>query len=468
MGRRPMGRTAAPVVLALVVLLVAGFVSSSPPRTDRRPNIVLILTDDQSLDSLPHEPPVMPQLQSMMRDPADHWITFSNAFLNTPLCCPSRASILTGQYSHHTGVRTNYDGELLDESSTIATWLHAAGYRTGLIGKYVNGYPFGPSSYVPAGWDRWLVKRQGDQSTAYYRYVLIDQGFPEYRGDGPGNYSTDVYAGAAASFIRSAPPGRPFFLEVAPTAPHRPWTAAPRDVGALRGFPIANPPSLGEEDVSDKPAWVRGLRPPDAERRAELRADHRRSFETLLSVDDLVVQVIRALQVRDALANTVIVFMTDNGFSFGEHRWVGKTCAYDECIRTPFLVRFPGASSHVDPRLVSNVDLAPTFAELAGIEPPSPVDGMSLVPLLEEESSVPWRTGVLAEYVGDPKVPAWREVRTEDFAYVELATGETELYDLTGAIGPADPYELENRALDPAYAAVRARLSARLAALRAG
>jgi arylsulfatase A-like enzyme len=463
-----MGRTAAPVVLAFVVLLVAGFVPSSPPRTDRRPNIVLILTDDQSLDSLPHEPPVMPQLQSMMRDPADHWITFSNAFLNTPLCCPSRASILTGQYSHHTGVRTNYDGELLDESSTIATWLHSAGYRTGLIGKYVNGYPFGPSSYVPAGWDRWLVKRQGDQSTAYYRYVLIDQGFPEYRGDGPGNYSTDVYAGAAASFIRSAPPGRPFFLEVAPTAPHRPWTAAPRDVGALRGFPIANPPSLGEEDVSDKPAWVRGLRPPDAERRAELRADHRRSFETLLSVDDLVVQVIRALQVRGALANTVIVFMTDNGFSFGEHRWVGKTCAYDECIRTPFLVRFPGASSHVDPRLVSNVDLAPTFAELAGIEPPSPVDGMSLVPLLEEESSVPWRTGVLAEYVGDPKVPAWWEVRTEDFAFVELATGETELYDLTGAIGSADPYELENRALDPAYAAVRARLSARLAALRAG
>jgi arylsulfatase A-like enzyme len=468
MGRRPMGRTVAPVVLALVVLLVAGFVPSSPPRTDRRPNIVLILTDDQSLDSLPHEPPVMPQLQSMMRDPADHWITFSNAFLNTPLCCPSRASILTGQYSHHTGVRTNYDGELLDESSTVATWLHSAGYRTGLIGKYVNGYPFGPSSYVPAGWDRWLVKRQGGQSTAYYRYVLIDQGFPEYRGDGPGNYSTDVYAGAAASFIRSAPPGRPFFLEVAPTAPHRPWTEAPRDAGALRGLRISEPPSVGEEDVSDKPAWVRGLRPLDAQRRAELRADHRRSFETLLSVDDLVVQVIRALQVRGALANTVIVFMTDNGFSFGEHRWVGKTCAYDECIRTPLLVRFPGASSHVESRLVSNVDLAPTFAELAGIEPPSPVDGMSLVPLLEEESSTPWRTGVLAEYVGDPKVPAWWEVRTEDFAYVELATGETELYDLTGVIGSADPYELQNRAADPAYAAVRARLAARLAALRAG
>src|SRR5438094_373546 len=103
--------------------------------------------------------------------------------------------------------------------------------------------------YVPAGWDRWLVKRQGDQSTAYYRYVLIDQGFPDYRGDGPDNYSTDVYAAAAVSFIRSAPPGRPFFLEVAPTAPHRPWTEAPRDTGALAGFPIAAPPALGEWDV---------------------------------------------------------------------------------------------------------------------------------------------------------------------------------------------------------------------------
>lgn len=455
-------------LLAFVVLLVAGFVPSSPPPPDRRPNIVLILTDDQSPDSLPHEPPVMPQLQSMMEDPADHWITFSNAFLNTPLCCPSRASILTGRYSHHTGVRTNYDGERLDESSTVATWLHAAGYHTGLIGKYVNGYPFGPSSYVPAGWDRWLVKRQGDQSTAYYRYVLVDQGFPVYRGDGPENYSTDVYAAAAASFIRSAPSGRPFFLEVAPTAPHRPWTQAPRDAGAFAGLPMADPQSVGEEDVSDKPAWVQARSPMDAERRAQLRAIHLRSFEALLSVDDLVAAVIRALQDRGVLENTVVVFMTDNGFSFGEHRWVGKTCEYEECIETPFLVRYPGASSHVDPRLVSNVDLAPTFAELAGIEPPSPVDGMSLVPLLQGLSSAPWRTGLLTEYVGDRKVPPWWEVRTAGFAYVELATGETELYDLAGVIGSADPYELQNRAADPAYAAVRARLSAELAALRAG
>jgi len=468
MGRPTVRRTVAATLLALLVLLVAGFVPSSPPPPDRRPNIVLILTDDQSPDSLPHEPPVMPQMQSMMRDPADHWITFSNAFLNTPLCCPSRASILTGRYSHLTGVRTNDDGERLDESSTVATWLHAAGYHTGLIGKYVNGYPFGPSSYVPAGWDRWLVKRQGDQSTAYYRYVLIDQGLSVYRGDGPENYSTDIYAAAAVSFIRSAPSGRPFFLEVAPTAPHRPWTHAPRDAGAFTGLPIAESPSVGEEDVSDKPAWVQARSPMDAERRAQLRAIRVRSFEALLSVDDLVASVVGALRDRGALENTVVFFMTDNGFSFGEHRWVGKTCAYEECIRTPFVVRYPGASSHVDPGLVSNVDLAPTFAELAGIEPPSPVDGMSLVPLLQDGAPAPWRTALLTEYVGDRKVPPWWEIRTADFAYVELATGETELYDLAGIIGSADPYQLQNRAADPSYAAVRARLSAELATLRAG
>jgi N-acetylglucosamine-6-sulfatase len=467
--RRPsLRRTVAASGLALVVLLVAAFVPSPSPPPDRRPNIVLILTDDQSSDSLPHEPPVMPQLQSMMQDQGDHWITFSNGFLNTPLCCPSRASILTGQYSHHTGVRTNYDGELLNESSTVATWLHAAGYHTGLIGKYVNGYPFGPGRYVPAGWDRWLVKKQGDQSTAYYRYVLIDQGFPVYHGDGPQNYSTDVFAAAAGSFIRSAPSGHPFFLEVAPTAPHRPWTQAPRDVGALAGLPIAEPPSLGEQDVSDKPAWVQALPPMDAERRAQLQAIHRQSFETLLAVDDMVASVIGALRERGVLENTVVFFLTDNGFSFGEHRWVGKTCEYEECIRTPFLVRYPGATPHVDPHLVSNVDLAPTFADLAGIAPPSPVDGISLLPLLQGRSSAPWRTGLLNEYVGDLKVPPWWEVRTADFAYVELATGERELYDLAGVIGAADPFELQNRASVPAYAAVRARLAAELARLRAG
>ncbi len=459
-------RIAGTAALSLLVLALAA--SQPVPRVspDRRPNIVLILTDDQSFDSLPHDPPVMPALQAMMQDPTDHWIQFPNAFINTPLCCPSRATILTGESSNHTGVQNNFEGAVLDDASTVATWLHDAGYETGLIGKYLNGYPFGFAPYVPPGWDRWLVRKQAAQGSLYYDYVLEDQGFPVVHGDEPADYSTDVYASAAVSFLRSAPADRPFFLEIAPSAPHRPWTPAPGDVGAYAGMPIFQPPSVGEPDVSDKPAWVRRLPEPDAARLAQLRSLHQRSFEALRAVDRLVARVVRVLRERGALDRTVIFFLTDNGFSFGEHRWVSKACPYEECVRTPFLVRFPGALSHVDDHLVSNVDLAPTFADLAGVAPGNRVDGRSLVPLLEGRSPPSWRTGVLLEYVGDRHIPAWWAIRTANFLYVEYATGERELYDLTGRLGPADPYELDNRADDPAYAPVLARLAARLAALR--
>jgi N-acetylglucosamine-6-sulfatase len=462
----PRRRALAALVSAVAVVLVAAFAPGRGAQPDRRPNIVLILTDDQSPDSFPHDPPVMPSLQAMVQDPSDHWIRFSNAFLNTPLCCPSRATILTGQYSHHTGVQTNFDGARLDESSTIATWLHVAGYHTGLIGKYVNGYPFGPDHYVPPGWDRWLVKKQGSQGSAYYRYTLIDQGFAVYHGDGPANYSTDVLANAAVASIRTAPMGRPFFLEVATNAPHRPWTPASQDVGSDAGMSIPEPRSVGEQDFSDKPAWVRGRPRMSPKQRSKIHELHRRSFETLRDVDRLVVSVVDALRERGALQNTVIFYLTDNGFSFGEHRWLGKSCEYEECIRTPFLVRYPGAIPHVDPHLVSNVDLAPTMAALAGVRPPTRVDGRSLVPLLAGSRSVSWRTSLLNEYVGDRVIPPWWEVHTEDFAYVELATGERELYDLTGVLGAADPLELTNRAGQPAYAAVQARLASDLARLK--
>src|SRR5581483_9239552 len=195
---------------------------------------------------------------------------------------------------------------------------------------------------------------------------------------------------------------------------------------------------------------------------------HERSFEALRAVDRLVARVVRVLRERGALDRTVIFFLTDNGFSFGEHRWVSKACPYEECVRTPFLVRFPGATARVDEHLVSTVDLAPTFAQLAGASPTRPLDGRSLVPLLEGRPVPSWRSGVLLEYVGDRHVPAWWAIRTRSFLYVEYATGERELYDLVGRVGPADPYELHNRADDPAYASVLVRLASRLAALRGG
>lgn len=462
-----MRRVVTATLVAFVAIAVAPFLPSRVAARDRRPNVVLILTDDQSFDSIPHDPAVMPALQAMLQDSSDHWVWFRNAFIQTPLCCPSRSTILTGLYSHHTGVRTNYDGAKVDESSTVATWLHDAGYHTGLIGKYVNGYPFG-RPYVPFGWDRWLGKQQGGQSAVYYDYVLEDQGFPVFHGRQARDYSTDVVASAAEEFIRAAPEGRPFFLEVAPTAPHRPWVAAPGDAGADVGMPISEPPSVGERNVSDKPAWVQALPPFDTERRLQVHDIHRRSFEALLAVDRLVAGVIAALKDKGVLDDTVVFFLTDNGLSFGEHRWLGKTCPYEECIRTPFLVRYPWSSARTDDHLVSNVDLAPTIADLAGVTPDVPFDGRSLVPFLDGSQAGSADGDVFLEYVGDSHVPGWTAIRTPDFLYVEYATGERELYDLSGRIGNPDPYELRNRISDPAYGSVVEDLAARLASMRDG
>jgi arylsulfatase A-like enzyme len=217
-GRRGSRRAVLAAAAATAVLVgAAAAPHPTPPLPDRRPNVVVILSDDQTLDTLPHRPAVMPFLQQVMQDPRDHWITFPNAFLNTPLCCPSRATILTGRYSHHTGVRNNSEAIHLDEANTVATWLHDAGYTTGLVGKYLNRYPFHAAPYVPPGWDRWEAKIQGSGASVYYDYVVSRQGFPVAYGHGPEDYSTDVFAGLAEDFIRSAPGDRPFFLLFAPT-----------------------------------------------------------------------------------------------------------------------------------------------------------------------------------------------------------------------------------------------------------
>lgn len=458
-------RRRAALAVALAALAPAPFLPARSTPVDDRPNIVVILTDDQPPGSLPHEPPVMPYLQARMEDPNDHWVVFPNAFVSTPLCCPSRATILTGLYSSHTGVRTNYDGNLLDEGDTLPVWLQRSGYRTGLVGKYLNGYPFGGAPYVPAGWDRWLVKRQGAQDTAFYGYTLVDQGMPVFRGDAPSDYLTDVVAAGAVGFIRSAPADRPFFLMVAPTAPHRPWTPAPWDEGVYADMPIPTHPSIGEADVSDKPAWVRRLPGLAPEGVLRLRQIRRRAFETLHAVDRLVATIEAALQEKGELDETVVFFLTDNGLALGEHRWLGKTCPYEECIRTPFLVRYPGAANRVDHRLVSNVDVAPTIAQLAGVDAGRVFDGLSLVPLLEG-SGARWREAAFIEYAGDAKVPPWWGLRTADLTYVEYATGEREVYDLTGLLGPADPFQLDNRLRDPSYAAALVELAAMLERLR--
>ena len=436
---------------AFVALVGGATATSAPAKPPARPNIVVVLTDDQPYESLARMP-----YTNGRRD----WIRFDNAFINNPICCPSRATLLTGLYSHHTGVESNFDGRRFDPSSTIATWLSSAGYRTGFAGKYLHGYPWGRGDgYRSPGWSRWLGFLRG----GYFSYAANLNGRVRRFGARPKAYSTDVLARAARAFIFRGP--RPFFLMLAPTGPHPPETPAPRHAGRFNGTPVAQPPSFNEADVSDKPRWVRSLRGLDPAYADEQR---RRRYRALLSVDDAVRTVFAALRARRQLRRTIVVFMTDNGFALGEHRLFGKPCAYEECIRTPFLVRYPGRRGGRESALVTNADLAPTFAGAAGARPPAPVDGRSLVPVLRDRVAGV-RDAVLIRAQSDYAshraygftTPAFWGVRTGDFKYVELVTGETELYDLR-----ADPDELRNVAGQPRYAAVERRLDLRLEQLK--
>ena len=459
-------RQAAAAILAVAVLAAAALRSTPEPSApDERLNIVVILTDDQSFDTFPSHPPALPWLQSQVTDPDGHWLWFPNAFIQTPLCCPSRATILSGRDSRHTRVRTNDDGAKFDETQTIATWLHRAGYFTGLIGKYLNRYPFGRGPYIPPGWDRWVVKRNTAAATTYANFGFVDQGIALQTSDASATYATDLFADHAVDFLRTAPNDRPFFLYFATSAPHPPWTPPLRHAGAFADVSLSMSPSVGERDVSDKPTWVQKLRDVDAAERAGFIEDRRHGSETLMGVDDAIERIVDQLQDSGELERTIIVFMTDNGFAFGQHRIRGKRCQYDECIRTPFAARVPGAVAHDVPGLISNVDLAPTIADLAGVTPGQPVDGRSFAAAL---LGAPWRApaGVFLDWAGDREIPAWQGVRTEDFAYIESADGTVELYDMTGAIGAADPYQLQNRSADPRYRATVRRLARMLRVFR--
>ena len=418
-----------------------------------RPNIVLILTDDQRADSLALMPKVTSQL-------VRKGVAFSNAFAVNPICCPSRATILTGRHSHGTGVYRNGSPHggfaSFDDSSTIATWLNDSGYRTALVGKYMNGYA---SEYVPPGWDSW---RAYVDTPGYYGYTLNVDGKLVSYGDANADYSTDVLANYATSFIQKAPPGLPLFLAFTPYAPHEPSTPAARHLSAFAGLRPHRPPSFDEVGVGDKPGYIRSLPRLSPTREAELdelRKDHYRS---LLAVDEAVGRILGALAQAGRLSNTLVLYSSDNGFLFGEHRWTDKAVPYEESIRVPMVLRYdPITQGRAGNRseLALNLDVAPTFASAAGAAAPG-AEGTSLLPLVGGTSSE-WRTGFLIEMLRSRNglaIPvSYCALRTERYIYVLYDTGEQELYDLA-----LDPFQLKNRALEPAYAATLLTLSSEL------
>jgi N-acetylglucosamine-6-sulfatase len=451
-GVAPRRRVAGATLVAALGLASSFAWPSVETPPDHRPNVIVVLTDDQGWDTLD----TMPWLRAQI-DRGSGWASFPLAFATTPLCCPARASLLTGRYPRHTGVLRNEHGARFDESQTLATWLHDAGYLTGLVGKYLNGYPFGRLPYVPAGWDRSVAKPNQNNETVYRDFDVVDQGSPLHVSDG---YATDWLAERAIGFVRTAPPDRPFFLLFAPSAPHEPWTPAERHVGAAADLPLEEPPNVVGA-LRGAPPWVRALPVPSAEQRATWLDERRRERETLLAVDEAVRSIVATL--GDRLEDTVIFFLSDHGYSFGEHRWAGKRCPYEACVRIPLVVHVPSGTIDPGGAPVSTVDLAPTVLSLAGVPQPTEIDGVGFADRLGVSAvPVPAPEAVFLEWAGGNDVPAWEAVRTRDLKLIRYADGTQELYDLGGRVGPADPFEVDNRVGDPRYADALAAMRALL------
>jgi N-acetylglucosamine-6-sulfatase len=435
--------------------------SSPRPHAEvRHPNIVFILTDDMAL----HDLEFMPKVKKLL---IEEGTTFSNYFVTNSQCCPSRSSILRGQYVHNHGVESNQAGfrrfyELGNESSTVATWLNAAGYLTGYMGKYLNGYPDGSrKTHVPAGWAEWHAGI-GDGGYKQFDYSLNENGKIVEYGRAEGDYLTDVISRKATAFIRHAvAQKKPFLLHLAPFAPHAPATPAPRHRALFQDAMAPRTASFNEKNVTSKPAYVRAQRLLNKRQIEAMDRVYRKRLQSLQAVDDLVENVVETLQQTGELHSTYIVFTSDNGYHLGQHRLLpGKQTAYEEDIHVPLVIRGPDVPARRSvPHLAVETDLAPTFAEWASVIYPGFVDGRSLEPLLKKSLPEPaqWRQGILIERYAapesfiswvehqlfqaneKPKLTAYQAVRSTRYLFVQYQSRERELYDLVN-----DPDQLRN------------------------
>ena len=445
--------------LAIVVLL-ATCAGAAPPR----PNVLVILTDDQTLES-------MRVLEKTQRLLGKQGTAFASAFVSYPVCCPSRATLLTGQYAHNHKVMANKppDGGYgrLDHSNTLPVWLQDAGYETAHVGKYLNGYK-GPE--VPPGWSHWFGL--SDPSTyELYDYTAIDDGKPVHFGNAEEDYQTDVLAAKAEEILRQL--DEPFFLSVAPVAPHMersdengkgmPPRPAPRHLGRFANEPLPAGASFNEADVKDKPPHIQKLRPLGEARQAQILRTYRSQLESLLAIDDLVERLVNVLGETGRLDRTVILFTSDNGFFHGQHRIPeGKLLPYEEAIHVPLIVRgggFPAGATALQP--VSNVDLAPTIVALTGAVARRKMDGRDLLPLALDPALGQDRALFFEVLSRNRSRPSYEAVRTARWMWIEYRNGSRELYDLQ-----ADPLQLQSRHKAPGLSKVRADLARRLAGLR--
>jgi arylsulfatase A-like enzyme len=453
-----------------------------------KPNLVMIMTDDQTVEDMI----ALPQTRELI---GARGVNFGNSFASWPLCCPSRATAFTGQYAHNHMVLGNYppagsSEAFITDDESLAVWLQRAGYATTHIGKYLNGYGIDSRGmdYVPPGWNEW--HGMVDPSTyQMWGYTINHNGRLQTYGranvEDPALYQTDVLRSIAVDAIdRFADGTQPFFLSLAFLAPHEELgdvpkageqypgpRPAPRHRNAFANVQLPRPANFDEANLYRKPRFVADFsRAFAGETMAERTGRYRRRLAALRAVDEAVAAIVARLAALQLLDNTYIVFTSDNGWFNGEHHIaLGKYLFYEPSIRVPLLLRGPGIpAGHISDELVANVDLAPTLVDLAGARAGRPMDGRSLMPYARD-ATLRTRRPILLDAPhdqaikvvnGTPQavVPAMRGLRTPRFAYFEHGTGEVELYNMI-----EDPDQLRNVHEMPLYHHVEAAMHEALA-----
>ncbi len=438
--------------------------ATGPGAPDERPNIVFVLADDFSMNLLRH----LPAVRTMQRQGT----TFDSYFITNSLCCPSRTTIMTGQYSHNTGIFRNHGAtggyrafrsKQLDQD-TFATDLQQAGYRTAMMGKFLNEYEPGttddPSLNQPAGWDEWAL---GADAYKNYHYNLNQTGEVVHYAGEPEDYLTDVISERGREFIeRTAAEKQPFLLEVSTYTPHKPYTPAERHKHLFKDEKVPRVKSYDQPNI-DAPKWLASQELTAAQKK-KMDSQYRKRLRSVQAISDLIENLREQLRKSGVEDNTYFVFSSDNGYHMGEHAMVsGKMTAFNTDINVPLVVVGPDVpAGHKVSELTQSIDLRPTFSDLAGAPVPQTTDGASLAPL--------WRGGtnerdfVLVEHRGpnhdpnDPDVDTFRSPNPPDYGalrgkswlYVEYGTGEREYYDRA-----KDPSERRNIAASLSKAELR-------------
>jgi N-acetylglucosamine-6-sulfatase len=487
-------RTAALTVAAVLLIPTGGISAQDAGQASNAPNVVLVMTDDERFDDMA----IMPRTRRFIGDAG---VTFRRYYASYPVCCPARATVFTGQYAQNHGVRCLYPQcgggyGRLNQRDYLPVWLEDAGYVTGHIGKFLNGYGKEEGTPMrPNGWDDWqgLIDQttyrmwgytffENDHRVTYGRVMKADRRL----------YQTDVITNKAVRFIdERGGSEKPFFLSVAYLAPHHETgstqhrtgqlvRAAPRHRGTLSHLPLPRPLNYNEADVSDKPSWLGHYNPsikPSRERAITKRFHER--WESLLAVDEGVERIVDALRQTGELDNTYVIFTSDNGYMQGEHRVrLGKMLPYDASTHLPLLIRGPGLPrGRKTKAVVGDVDLAATIMDVTPARPGHVLDGRSVIPFARKTHLRNLRP-FLHTTAGqgshgrtntreggakgtETRVPAWAAVRTTRWLYVAYKGRGSELYDLT-----RDRWELNSLALDPRYRQIRNTLRRVLGDLR--